>query len=685
MLALGALLTVLIVPDPGSSAADATVRASATTASAGETAGVRAARDGHAALELAPGAYEVVVAKPGFVPARARVVVTAAGTALRVALHAVPSAALRTIGAVAAAQRGAFNAAPTPLAVLPREGYRDQGQPNATTVLAQTPGVFVDRAARGLAGGFDAPPVALVRGGLPQETQVLVDGIPLAFASTRAFALSSVPAFLTQEIEVTPGSAAPLPFVDGDVNGTLNIRLPEPATSAFRALPEIGADGRGGSFADLLASGATPDRKLAAVVAGAASGQHGEQPYLDTVQRALAFKARAALSPAATFTATRYAENDADRFSANRIDLTAGELRLSGTRDALLVRAWRANALRAGDPVGDPLVPDTGDALSGAALELDRTSGPDLFSLGASVTDDRGSSESGDVGGSGDLGTERIRTAFARAIVHPARKLEAQLALYGVGLDAQASLSAVSATGVLGRIGLAYRAGPATTVRASVGDGFAPPSLVALAFVGGGLHGIESADTANLGFETRLIDTRTTLALDVFATRIHDRLVQGVPLGASWNDVGESARRGAEFSLARRPAVGLGYLLQAWTASETPSLGATYADVASGATHGYAEISYHGAQGSRVSLGATYLGADAALAQPATIFFNTNLEIQVGARGKIQFDVENLNDAPVRVRSDAFRRLGGRSAFGLAPRTVRVFLRRSIGRAGSDG
>ena len=681
MLALGALLTVLVVPDPGASAAGATVRAAVVRSAADEpVAGTstRAARDGRAAIDLEPGSYDIAVDKPGFVPARARIALSAAGTALRVALHAVPSSALRTIGAVAAAQRGAFNDAPTPLAVLPREGYRDQGQPNLTTVLAQTPGLFVDRAARGLAGGGDAPPVPLVRGGTPLETQVLVDGMPLAFATTRTLALSAVPAFLTQEIELTPGSAAPLPFIDGDVNGTLNIRLPEPTTSAFRALPEIGADGNGGSFADLLATGASPDRKIAAVLTASASGQHGERTYLDTVQRALAFKARAALSPTATFTATRYAENDSDQYTTNRIDLTAGELRLSGTRDALLARLWRADANRSGDAAGDPLVRDSGDTLTGGSLELDRTSGPDLFSLGASATDNRGAFD-------GRSGTERIQTAFARAIVHPARKLEAQLALYGAGIDARTGSSAIRAHGILSRVGLAYRAGAATTLRASVGDGYAPPSLVALASLADRLHGIENADTADLGIETRVIDSRTTLSADVFATRIHDRLVEGVPLGTSWSDIGETARRGMDVSLGRRPAAGLGYLLQAWTAGETPGLGPTYADVASAATHGYAELSYHGLQGSRVSLGATYLGADGAFAQPATVFFNTNLEIQVGARGKIQFDVENLNDAPVRVRTDALRRFTPRSAFGLAPRTVRMFLRRSIGRAGSDG
>jgi len=126
-------------------------------------------------------------------------------------------------------------------------------------------------------------------------------------------------------------------------------------------------------------------------------------------------------------------------------------------------------------------------------------------------------------------------------------------------------------------------------------------------------------------------------------------------------------------------------LLQAWTASDTPALRATAGDVASGATHGYAEISYHGAQGSRVSLGATYWGADPLLTQPVVVMLNTNVEIQVGARGKIQFSVENLNDAARAVISRGTPFLSDPSPFAPGPRTVRLLVRRSFGRTGPDG
>src|SRR6185312_4264666 len=109
----------------------------------------------------------------------------------------------------------------------------------------------------------------------------------------------------------------------------------------------------------------------------------------------------------------------------------------------------------------------------------------------------------------------------------------------------------------------------------------------------------------------------------------------------------------------------------------------TTGDVASGSTHGYFEASYHAAGGSRLSFGGTYFGADPTQRQPAALQFNSNLEVQVGARGKIQLDIDNLNNAPLAVRPGRFF-LPVRNAFTPGPRTVRLLLRRSIGRAGTD-
>jgi len=695
--ASGAALVVLVTPDPGSSAANATVRVSTSTA--------RAGRDGRATLALAPGAYDVVVEKPGFAPARAHVVVTANGTTVRIALHAAPTSALRTIGAVAAAERGAFNRAPDPIAILAREGYRDQGQPGTTTVLTQTPSIAIDRAARGLAPFIDAPPVALVRGGTPLETQLLLEGVPIAMPTTRTLALSAIPAFVTQEVEVDPGQGAPLTTVDGALNGTVNLRFAEP-TPVWRALPEFGQDSRGGSFADVAAGGASADRRIGIALAATSNGALGTIHATDTIQRALLLKGRASLSPAATLTATTYAEGDTDHFGANDFNFSEAELRLGGAHDIALARWWHANATRDVAAAGDPFEDRTDDALTGGSLELDHIAGEDLYSLGASETYGTGTADGFVVVSAGSF--ERVQTAFARAIVHPARRVETQLAFYEIHADGRANhgviptYSAFTESALLGRIGAAYRASDRTTLRASIGAGFTPPSLVALASIGKDL-GFTASGTYDLGLEQRIIDRQTTLSADIFASREVNRLIQA-PFG-TWTNAGSAARRGLEFSLARHPAVGFGFLLQAWTTSETPALlttvtgtpapratpggaptlVATSGDVGSGNTHGYTEISYHGAQGSRISLGATYLGADPSLAQPATVILNTNLEIQVGIRGKIQFSIENLNDAHLAVISPLDRFLAPPNALGLSPRTVRLLVRRSFGRTSSDG
>lgn len=677
---LGAALVVIVAPDPGTSAAGAAVHAAARGGGPGADHDAVVGADNRAVIpDVAPRSYDVEVTKRGFVPARGSANVRPSGdVTVRIALHAVATSALRTIGAVNAADRGAFNRAPEPLAILPREGYRDQGQPGSATVLTQTPSVAVDRAGRGLSA-FDAPPLALVRGGTPLETQLLLDGVPVALPTTRTLALSAIPAFVVQELEIEPGQAAPLPTIDGALNGSVNVRFAEP-TPVWRALPEVGADGRGGSFADLSAGGATANHRIGVALAAVSNGATGTVTATDTIQRALLLKARAALSPAATFTLTGYSEADSDRFDANGFGFTAAELRLSGARDGLQAHWWHAASVRDGAAAGDPFEQRTDDALTGASVELNHSSGADLFSLGATETYGHGSAEGATFVAAGAY--ERVQTAFARAIVHPLPRVETQLTLYEFGADLAANGRRAAESGLAGRIGAAYRVSDGTTVRASLGAGFTPPSLVAFAS-SPGITGATGAGAIDLGVEHRIIDRQTTLSADVFASREVNRLVETT--AGRWIDVGTVARRGAEISLARHPAVGLGFLLQAWTASETPALLPTTGDVASGATHGYAEMSYHGAQGSRVSLGATYWGADPSLAQPAVVLMNANVEIQVGARGKVQFSLENLNDAARAVVSPLRPFLNPPSAFAPGPRTVRLLLRRSIGRTGTDG
>ncbi|MDB5094355.1 MAG: hypothetical protein JWO85_2456 [Candidatus Eremiobacteraeota bacterium] len=673
-----AILVVTVIADPGTTASGALVTVSGQTTPA---ARVRLGSEAAATVPLPPpGTYTVVVTKPGFVPAESRIVVTRQnGVAVRLALHAVASSALRTIGSASTAQRGGGNRGPAPLVVVPREAYRDMSQPGLDDVLTQKPAILIDRAARGL-GAADAPPVALVRGGAPHETQVLIEGDPVALATTRTIPLGAIPSFVTSELEIEPGASAALPTIDGAINGTLNVRFAEP-TPVWRALPEQGFDGRGGGFTDIAGGGASADRRVAVAVAGTVNGAAGDVALTDALQRALLVKARAALSSRDALTLTSFSEGDSDRLGANRFAFDGVEYRRDGERSALLVRGWHVASHRDGSAAGDPLETRTDDALTGASLELDRTVGSTLLSLGATETYGTGSAS-----GAVDLAPgshARVETLFARAVLRPAPRWQVQLGAYDVRDDAVASDRSTTESGPAGRIGVAYRASERLTVRASSGTGFAPAPLVALAGSQGPV-GPQTATTTDLGFDARLIDAATTLSADVFTTTGGSRLVEvGGPV--PWIDTGAFSRRGAEISLTRFVPVGFGYLLQAWTASDGPSFAQSVGDVAAAQTQGYAELSYHARSGSRISFGATYYGADAALGQPAAVLFNANLEIQVGRRGKLQFDLENLNDARLAIPTAQLPALAPRSAFAPAARTFRVVLRRSFGRTGTDG
>jgi len=667
-------VVVTVAADPGTSAVDAVVRAD--DAAHGVRASTTVGPDGRATLALGPGTYALSVTKPGFAPARVRLVVDARTQVVRVALHATPAAALRTIGAVSAAERGAFNTTPVEETVVPREAYRDMSQPGLDDVLSQKPGMMLDRAGRGI-GGFDAPPVALVRGGTPMETQVLLEGVPVAPATTRALALTAIPSFVTQELEVEPGASALVPTIDGAMNGTLNVRFAEP-TPVWRALPEQGVDSRGGSFTDLTGGGASG--ALAFALAAAASGETGDLSITDAIQHAAVVKARTPLSPASGLTVTAYDESDQDRVSTQRFAFTGAEYRIDGAQSGLLARVWHVDDDRDGAVAGDPLERAASDRLSGGSLELDRTAGNAFLSAGYAATHDAGSALGFVTVPDGSY--QDVATIFLRAILRPSPRWQLQGAAYDVAARTAAGARRVDESGIGLRAGASYRAGDDLTLRASIGAGFTPPSLVALAGLRGRM-GPETAGTADVGLQAHVIDPHTTLSADYFETAGNDRLVETVS-ALPWVDAGSFTRHGVELSLARFVPRGFGYLLQGWTASDSSRLDATAGDVAAASTQGYAEASYHWANGSRLSFGGTYYGADPALAQPSAVLLNANLEIQIGRRGKIQFDAENLNGARLAVPSALLPFGVERNAWTPAPRTFRMVLRRSIGRTTTD-
>jgi hypothetical protein len=90
---------------------------------------------------------------------------------------------------------------------------------------------------------------------------------------------------------------------------------------------------------------------------------------------------------------------------------------------------------------------------------------------------------------------------------------------------------------------------------------------------------------------------------------------------------------------------------------------------------GYAELSYKWPHGSRASIGALYVGSNNAYGAPAFATLNSNLELSLGPRAKLQFSAENLTNALAN-RVPMFAPI---SEYGLQPFTLRFMFRQSFG------
>jgi hypothetical protein len=202
-----------------------------------------------------------------------RVTIVAPGDGQHVVLLASQSS-LRTIGSVVAHPRSPLNTTPAAVKVFPREAYRDQGQSDLASIMAQTPAILPafgrgeNLAARGV------PAYDSVRSSIPFETAVSFDGVPLTLPSSGAFDLSLIPSFVLSDVEIGKGPGDVSAIAPNAVAGSLNLRSADP-TVTRRALAEFSLDSRGGSFSDFSYGGTMPGGKLALAVMLATDGAAG--------------------------------------------------------------------------------------------------------------------------------------------------------------------------------------------------------------------------------------------------------------------------------------------------------------------------------------------------------------------------------------------------------------------------
>ncbi len=637
-----------------------------------------------------------------------------------------------------------FNSTPVAQKVFPREAYRDQGQPDASTVLDQTPGAFVARPFDENLAMPNVPVYPLVRGGLPYETPVALDGDTVSLPSTGTFDLSLIPTYVLQEVEIVKGPGDPGDMGDG-VNGGINLQTAQP-TVERRGMLEFEGDSHGGQFSDLAYDGTMPGGKLSFATMLSIDGSPGPlgglslpgDPASDSLRKALLVELHAMPSNAVTITGTVLATN-LDRALAGAYGAMLGNDFVSlapalGARQDERLR-FEQIAAQFGEGrdqfqtrvFGFDLSNDGYDESSSLSQALDRergveaawdhASGPNEYVLSVSASGSAAEEEDytsfAAFGESLPQGSSRANArARFNATLHPSMRTELDLMAQTVTDEERVGYGSVQNwSRADARAGLSQLLAPQVSLRASVGaSGVAPPlDMLANTYAPQLSVGLapeffsfssdvtreEYSRGADVGLEWRLHGNTTTLSFDVYGTHVNDAYVlaatQPLPpvISLLWENAPPMDDEGVEVSLVQFKPVGLGFIVQAAlprTYLEGPLsqnvAGIPYAQ-------GYGEISYKWPRGSRASFGVLYSGANNPYGRGPFVTCNSNLELSVGAKSKFQISAENI-----------FGSLGGRipiafagipallpngtftptGANVLGPPTVRVMFRQSFGR-----
>ncbi len=596
-----------------------------------------------------------------------------------------PSAgALHVIGSVTGHARTPFNATPVAQHVYPREAYRDQGQPDITSVMNQTAGALALTSTSTNTATPLSPAFASVRNGLPFESPVTIDGEPILTPSG-TLDLSLLPTYVLQEVEIVKG-AGDVAGAGGGVGGAVNFRTAEP-TLGQRGTFETEGDSQGGSFTDLAFDGTQPGGTLAYATMLSVDGSPccDDDPS-DYTRKAVLVKLRETPSSAVSITET--ALNVVLNRSLDSIyglpgfgyeHLAFGDIAASVDRgaDALSLHTFVAQVQQG--PVSPNLLPQPIDNEYGATLAWQHASGKFSFDTSGRVLNENLSG----------VNAGQTQSSLTENVMYKPNGRN-ELDLSG-GLNAY-NTTAGTVDGPSARLAYAYTLQTGLALRASYGTSAVAPPLEAIVPdvslptpATSSVTSLERATGADLGFEWRLHGGSTTISADLYAN--HTQNVYAFNLN-SWYNGPPMVEGGVEFTLQQFKRVGLGFIAalqlpRTYVWGATGAIPYSAANLGYGAiapfripyTQGYAEVSYKWPRGSRASIGALYVGSNNAYGAPAFATLNSNLELSLGARAKLQFSAENLtnqlaNRAPVFVPLPQY---------GLVPFTLRFMFRQSFG------
>jgi outer membrane receptor protein involved in Fe transport len=229
-------------------------------------------------LSVPPGIYRLEVTRGGYVTAVLTDFAVVAGTTVPVSvtMNQADLSSLQTIGRVSTVSRGSGSAINTGTATssyLTDKAFSDLGNPQINDVLQHLPDVTIQHM------GSQQDTSIIVGGVQPYETQVLIDGHPLALGQYGVWVSQYFPSYLIGGVETQSGPGNTTPFANIAVGGTVNLLTP-----AFTRKPtyEIttGVDNYATQFTHFIATGSAG--KLQYVIGGGTDGYNG--PYYQTKQ-----------------------------------------------------------------------------------------------------------------------------------------------------------------------------------------------------------------------------------------------------------------------------------------------------------------------------------------------------------------------------------------------------------------
>jgi hypothetical protein len=251
--------------------AGAPVAGAAVSAVGATSANTTTDAQGAFTLSVPAGIYRVDVTKGGFNTASIPDFAVAAGTAtpFSVTLSQASLSSLQTIGRVTAQGRGSqINTGAAVSTYLPAAAFSNLGNPQINDVLQHDPDVVIQHMG-------SQPDTTIIVGAVqPYETQVLVDGHPIALGQFGVWLSQYFPSYLIGGVETQSGPGNTTPFANLAVGGTANLLTPS-FTKRTTAEYTIGADNYATQYEHFLGSGSLGN--LQYVVALGTDGANG--PY----------------------------------------------------------------------------------------------------------------------------------------------------------------------------------------------------------------------------------------------------------------------------------------------------------------------------------------------------------------------------------------------------------------------